>query len=335
MSLPLDNLDLLAAPELVQAGAPLQLPVESIDEDPDQPRQEFDPGALQELAESIALRGVLQAISVRPHPQQSQRWMVNFGARRLRASRMAGKPVIPAYVDSGADSYDQVIENEQREGLKPLDLALFVQRQMALGATQTEIARRLGKSQPYVAYACALIDAPDWLMDLYRQGRCQGMTELYHLRRLHAQAPGIVREWVEQRSGITRTDIHALKVQLASTAADLGGQHDGAIDGPERGASSVVAHPTLATAPAPSRSPAFAPPSEPVPEQAPRSPAARSGVARLALFARKGEHIVEIVLGEAPDAPGEVFVRHQGDVATLRVSAVALELIGFERIPLA
>ena len=117
MPLQLDDLAALDAPTPGSNGQPLMLPVDSIDEDPDQPRQEFDPGALQELADSIRQRGVLQAISVRPHPQQPQRWMVNMGARRLRASRMAGKPVIPAFVDEAADSYAQIIENEQREGL--------------------------------------------------------------------------------------------------------------------------------------------------------------------------------------------------------------------------
>ncbi len=53
---------------------------------------------------------------------------------------------IPAFVDEAADSYDQVIENEQREGLRPLELAMFVKRRIAAGESQTEIARRLGKS---------------------------------------------------------------------------------------------------------------------------------------------------------------------------------------------
>jgi len=134
--------------------------VHDIDEDPQQPRQQFDSYKLQQLADSIERRGVLQAVSVRPHPEAPQRWMLNFGARRLRAAKLLGRPTISAYVDAGADRYDQVIENEQREDLKPLELALFVQRRLALGETQVQIARGLGKSQPYVAYACALIDAP-------------------------------------------------------------------------------------------------------------------------------------------------------------------------------
>ena len=134
MTLPLDGLDLLNAPAIMTAGAPLQLPLELIDEDPDQPRQDFDQVTLAELTDSVKARGVLQAISVRRHPLTPDRWMVNFGARRLRASRLAGKPTIPAYVDNAMDSYDQVIENEQRESLSPLELAMFVQKKMQTGA---------------------------------------------------------------------------------------------------------------------------------------------------------------------------------------------------------
>ncbi len=124
------RLESLAMPELSGAstGQPLSLPLDAIDEDPDQPRSEFDPVSLQELADTIAARGVRQPISVRPHATVPERWMLNFGARRLRASKLARQATIPAFVDETADSYDQVIENEQRESLKPMELALIVQR---------------------------------------------------------------------------------------------------------------------------------------------------------------------------------------------------------------
>jgi ParB family transcriptional regulator, chromosome partitioning protein len=165
------------------------LPIETIDEDPGQPRHEFDANALQELADTIRERGVRQPISVRPNLQASGRWVLNFGARRLRASRLAGLETIPAFIDTTADSYDQVIENEHREGLKPLELALFVQKRLALGDKQADIAKNLGKSRQWVTLATALIEAPGWLLDLYRQGRCRGMMELYELRRLHGEHP--------------------------------------------------------------------------------------------------------------------------------------------------
>ena len=186
----------------------------SLTRNPGQPRSDFDAEALQQLADTIAQRGVRQPVSVRPHPQQPSRWILNFGARRLRASKLANKTEIPAFVDTMADGYDQVIENEQREALKPLELALFVQRRLALGESQAEIARRLGKSRSFVCHASALIDAPDWLMDAYRNGKCTGMSDLYELRRLHDAHPQRVETWAANAGAMTRDQRRALSAEL-------------------------------------------------------------------------------------------------------------------------
>ena len=196
------------------SGAPRRLPLADIDEDPEQPRQEFDAEALNELAATIAARGVRQPVSVRLHPSKPGRWMLNFGARRLRASKLAGKVDIPAFVDAGFDSYDQIIENEQREALKPLELALFVQRRLAAGETRAEIARHLGKSRGYLTFVGALIDAPDWLLDLYRSGKCTGTAELYELRKLHETHPVAVEQWCRGQGSVAREDVVRLKDTL-------------------------------------------------------------------------------------------------------------------------
>jgi ParB family chromosome partitioning protein len=198
----------------VASGKPLQLALDAIDEDPRQPRTEFDAQGLQELADSIAERGVRVPISIRSHPDQPGRWMVNAGARRVRASRMLGRVDIPAFVDETFDSYDQVIENEQREGLKPIELALFIQRELATGLSQAEIARRLGKSKTYVGYVCALIDPPDWLLAMYREGRCRGVKELHDLRRLQEAHPAKVLDFVGRREFVSRGDVDALRAQV-------------------------------------------------------------------------------------------------------------------------
>ena len=221
MALPLDQLDLLATPADLLAGAPLQLPIDDIDEDPDQPRQEFDPKGLAELAETIKERGVRQPISVRRHPEKPDRWMLNFGARRLRASKLVGKLDIPAFVDNTADSYDQVIENEQREGLKPLELALFVQRRLAAGDSRAVIARHLGKSASIVTYAAALIDAPDWLLTAYREGRCRGLRELYELRQAHEREGSAVEAWADTQSSVSRDQLQRRKATSGSQQATL------------------------------------------------------------------------------------------------------------------
>jgi len=215
MSLQLDDLAALDAPALDAVGLPLMLAIDTIDEDADQPRHEFDANALQELADTIRERGVRQPISVRPNLRQSGRWILNFGARRLRAARLAGLTQIPAFIDTTADDYDQVIENEQREGLRPLELAMFVQKRLALGDNQAEVARRLGKSRQWVTLATAMIEPPDWLLDLYRQGRCRGMMELYELRRLHGEQPQYIEAWVRDRDSITRDGVAALRAELS------------------------------------------------------------------------------------------------------------------------
>ncbi len=220
MALQPDDLAALDGPLPGTSGLPLMLPLDSIDEDPDQPRREFDGNALQELAQTIRERGVRQPISVRPNLRQQGGWMLNFGARRLRAARLATLAEIPAFIDSTADDYDQVIENEQREGLRPLDLALFVQKRLAMGDNQAEIARRLGKSRQWVTFTTALIDPPDWLLDLYRQGKCRGMMELYELRPLHAENGSHVQAWMAGQDTITRNAVARLRVELKAAAPD-------------------------------------------------------------------------------------------------------------------
>lgn len=219
MPLQLDDLAALDAPTLENTGQPLMLPVESIDEDPEQPRREFEDNRLEDLAETIRRRGVRQPISVRPNLQAPGRWMLNFGARRLRASKMAGMAGIPAFIDTTADSYDQVIENEQREGLRPLELALFVQKRIASGDNQAEIAKRLGKSRQWVTLATALIEPPDWLLQAYREGRCRGINELYDLRRLHGEHGDAVESWAVQQPTITRDRLTELRAVLERRAA--------------------------------------------------------------------------------------------------------------------
>jgi ParB family chromosome partitioning protein len=304
MSLDLDGLD---RPLASATGAPLLLPVDSIDEDPEQPRKEFDAQALRELAETIKERGVRQPISVRPHPQRPGRWMLNFGARRLRASVLATCASIPAFVDETADSYDQVIENEQRQPLKPLELALFVQRRLAAGESQAEIARRMGKSRQYVMIATALIDAPDWLMDAYRSGRCRGMNELHELRRLHAERPQHIESWAAEQDGITRERLQALRAELGN-AAPTGtvplaqAAADAARRGPDDGAPAAETSDQIALGPQPRRG--------------------------RRLLARFDDRVVAIVIESVPSSPGRVFVE-AGKALRREVEADQLTLLGF------
>jgi ParB family chromosome partitioning protein len=247
--------------------------------------------------------------------------MLNLGARRLRASRLAGKTDIPAFVDERADSYRQVIENEQRESLKPLELALFVQQRLQAGDSQAEIARRLGKSRQYVMVSTALIDAPDWLLDAYRSGRCRGMNELHELRKLHGQHPQYVEAWASDRAGINRESLQALRVALSDyagsiqagvsavmkTASEEAGRSESA-DVRERAGTSAAAT---------------------APEPAARSAARPRSTTQLSLTATLDEAVVTVITDEAPAQAGQVFVVDAGGGTRREVDAARLKLLGF------
>lgn len=302
MPLQLDDLAALDEPSPTASGRPLLLPVVDIDEDADQPRREFDANALQELSETIRERGVRQPISVRPNLQASGRWVLNFGARRLRASKLAGLATIPAFIDTTADSYDQVIENEQREGLRPLELALFVQKRLALGDRQADIAKHLGKSRQWVTLATALIEAPDWLLQAYRDERCRGMNELYELRRLHGQHADAVEAWVAgQREPITRDRLAELRATLTPQAL------------PQQ----TLDHAADSGAPTPAN------PSRP------RPASERSSHTDQRIHVEFDGQDYQLVVSVAPGQPGHMYVRPLVGGPRRLAPASALKLLGF------
>jgi ParB family chromosome partitioning protein len=352
MPLTLTDLD-RPAPETT--GVPIRLPLDHIDEDPGQPRTEFDPQALAELAQTIQARGVRQPVSVRPHPDEPGRWILNFGARRLRASQLAGETDIPAFVDESCDRYDQVIENEQREGLQPLELALFIERRLAAGESPADIARQLGKSRPYVTYACALIDAPPWLLQLYRDGRCRGVAELYQLRRLHDLAPQHVEVWIGEHAVITRALVQQLRDGLElpaskpaasapAVAAAFIGSHSSPqaqaatgsdVEPPE--ASDVTASPPFTPAPCPASAPSMPEPARTAratgPDRTDTDREARADQGQPAvrtfqrLFVRMGDEMLELVLDAQPEDQAQLYVRQRGHL--IAVQANTLTLVGF------
>lgn len=195
-------------------GRPLQIPVKDIDEDPAQPRQEFDAESMAELENSIRLHGVKTPVSIRPHPTEQKRWILNFGARRLRASKSVGKSTIPAFVDRSHTDYQQVIENLQREDLKPRELAMFIKRKMDEGEKQAQIAEVLGVNRSMVTNHLTLIDPPACIDEIYTSGKCLSAKTLYDLRNLHKEFPKEVERWCATAQEITRAAVSALSAKL-------------------------------------------------------------------------------------------------------------------------
>ena len=139
------------------------LKISEIEPNKDQPRTEFDDKALSELAESIALHGVLQPLLVRPLMYGG--YQIVAGERRYRASRMAGLTEVPVVIKELDDNETvelAMIENLQREDLNPLEEALGYKYMMEkLGVTQEEAAQKVGKGRSTVTNALRLLKLPD------------------------------------------------------------------------------------------------------------------------------------------------------------------------------
>lgn len=195
-------------------GAPREMALELIEEDPGQPRLYFDQETLRELAETIAARGVKTPISVRPKPDVPGRFVINHGARRYRASLLAGKTTIPVFIDTDYSAEDQIIENLQRDALTPREIAEFIGRLLAQGKKKSEIARYIGKSPAYITQHAALLELPEPLADVFVSGRCHDVTVLNELLTAYRQHPEEVRTWLREVREPTRTEVKALRTRL-------------------------------------------------------------------------------------------------------------------------
>ena len=140
-------------PESAGSGDTRSIPVEHIERGRYQPRRDFDPEALQELADSIRAQGLIQPIVLRP--LADQRYEIIAGERRWRAAQLAGLSEIASLVrdvDDEAAMAMALIENIQREDLNPVEEAAALQRlQQEFGLTQQEVADAVGKSRSTVA----------------------------------------------------------------------------------------------------------------------------------------------------------------------------------------
>ena len=191
-----------------QIAIVLSLPLDKVIEDPTQPRTEFDAEELTKLSEDIARRGVQAPIAVRPAVEGI--YQIIHGARRFRASGMAGLPTIPAIVqpdEVAFDDYSQVLENTQRDNLTALDIARFIQKRKALGESNSQIARNLSEKPEWVTYHLALIDMPPEIQQAYDTGQVTGAKATYELRKLLGKDPDAVKELIDSGEEITQVRI--------------------------------------------------------------------------------------------------------------------------------
>jgi ParB family chromosome partitioning protein len=178
------------------------LPVELVVPNPKQPRRAFDPDALQALADSIADRGMLQPVLVRPMP--GGRYELVAGERRWRATQLAGLGELPALVQERDDATTlqaALIENMARADLNPVEEARAISALVEdMGLTREAVGRMVGRSRVAISNLLRILDLPDETLDLIGEGR---LTEG------HGRA-------------VLLADGHDARRSLAQTAADEG-----------------------------------------------------------------------------------------------------------------
>ena len=141
----------------------------------DQPRKHFDDESIQLLADSIAIHGVLQPIIVRENTNFPDTYEIIAGERRWRAAKMAGLSEIPVVTVDGDDlkiAQISLVENVQRENLNPVEEAFAYQALIErFGLTQEQLSKEVGKSRSAIANMLRLIDLPDEVLELLKDGK--------------------------------------------------------------------------------------------------------------------------------------------------------------------
>jgi len=190
---------------------------------PDQPRKQFDETALQELADSIAERGVIQPIIVRA---LANGYQIVAGERRWRAAQRARLHQIPAIVRDFTDAETMeiaLIENVQRQDLNPVEEAEAYSRLIAhFGHSQEALGKLVGKSRSHVANMMRLLDLPGTVLDVVREGR----LSMGHARALIGveDASQIAQRIIDKGLSVRQTEKLAQQVKGKVSKANSGTQ---------------------------------------------------------------------------------------------------------------
>jgi len=166
--------------DTVPYDSPLQLPearrisIDRLEPSPDQPRKSFDRAELEELANSLREKGVIQPLIVRPDPSKRNSYQIVAGERRWRAAQVAQLHEIPVLVRDYSDIQALeigIIENVQRAELNPIEEAAGYRQLIGdFGHTQESVADALGKSRSHVANLLRLLNLPASVRESVRKG---------------------------------------------------------------------------------------------------------------------------------------------------------------------
>ncbi|MGO1119525.1 ParB/RepB/Spo0J family partition protein [Rhodovibrionaceae bacterium A322] len=183
--------------ELDRIRSSKEVPIEHLHPSRIQPRQVFEEDALEDLANSIRERGLIQPILVRRHPEIPAEYEIVAGERRWRASqraRLHEVPIILRELEDGEALELAIVENVQRQDLNAVEEAEGYRRLVdEFGHSQEELGRIIGKSRPHIANTLRLLNLPDPLKDLVQQGK---LSAGHGRALLSAQAPEALAEQI-------------------------------------------------------------------------------------------------------------------------------------------
>ena len=186
------------------------LPIEKIIANPDQPRQDFNKEDLEDLAKSIASRGIIQPIIVRISKENNELYQIVAGERRWRAAQRAQLHEVPVVVRDFTDEElleVAIIENVQRSNLNPVEEALGYQALIDnFNYTQEQVASGLGKSRSYIANLLRLLNLPEKVQKYVRKG----VLSAGHARTLvgNKQALALANIMIEENMSVREAEIY-------------------------------------------------------------------------------------------------------------------------------
>ncbi len=158
---------------IVESKSVDELNINDITPNPNQPRKYFDQDALQELADSIKVHGVIQPLVV--NKRENGKYMIIAGERRWRASKLAGLDKVPVVIKNYSDKQVKeisIIENLQREDLNPIEAARAIKQLMEeYSLTQEVVAERIGKSRSNIANTLRLLSLYPDVVKMVEDGR--------------------------------------------------------------------------------------------------------------------------------------------------------------------
>lgn len=197
-----------------------KIPIEFLRPNPHNPRHQFDETQLQELADSIAAKGIIQPILARTVPGVADTYEIIAGERRWRAAQRAGLhevPIIAIEADDKQALEIAIIENVQRSDLNALDESLGYERLSAeFGYSQGDLAKVIGKSRSHVANMLRLLKLPERTKALLAEGQLSAG----HARALLAVAdPDALAEKIAAQ-GLSVRDVERIGQQEAKPAAE-------------------------------------------------------------------------------------------------------------------